>query len=504
MSTNNNNGASSEHKKHIPFSWPCELTENEKKVYGLTAYRLIAYPYKWIHRRVESVDFAQSDARRHTSVDFTIPKNIIETLRKSSSDDVFNYVWVPIALLKKRVLADLDVRDEREGSVPVLVQRDKEAVTIEAMSILAEKTLLKIKANTSFDEDEKTILRQVLSLVISQEPQKAKETHQKIIKEQLTGLYQALCIRFYKDKSEKLLDEKTLQKFFTKFVLLLNDTRHKVFKNALKDLVENYFFFVSVRTSHERRIIKYSYIMKNRPHKTGSGPLVTFKEKLIWWKSEQGILLPRVDSCASLHVEIIPPPEYNIERVVLQPEKQNEEKEPDPIVIDQDNYPSFEKSGVKADFYPRRINIHLPNQLKDKARIGEEALLIIAPSQSIVSKMFLWSLLGLITLLVNILFFQTIVRNEEVHAMVTLIVLTMNLPNLYWVRSEEHPATYKFLFGLRLGLSLSIVAFWGLAIMLMLHYESVFLWCLLLIDYALTLFLFCWPYVQESLRRASL
>jgi len=73
--------------------------------------------------------------RRHISVDFNIPKGIgAEELSDS-------FRLVPLALLQKAVLRDLDVRDDRGRSLAVLTQGQNTIVATECLIALAEQVL---------------------------------------------------------------------------------------------------------------------------------------------------------------------------------------------------------------------------------------------------------------------------------------------------------------------------------------------------------------------------
>lgn len=81
---------------------------------------LIADESTWVERRVESVSFiSETKHRRHTSVHFDVPG----FPQRPGTAPSATLVWVPIALLKKDVLRNLDVRDEEGRALPVLSAR---------------------------------------------------------------------------------------------------------------------------------------------------------------------------------------------------------------------------------------------------------------------------------------------------------------------------------------------------------------------------------------------
>jgi len=76
---------------------------------------LIAYPHRWINRRVETVELlSYEETRRRVSVDYTLDA---ETQKSLTLPDG---VVVPITALTKEARRNFDLRDEGGRSVPVL------------------------------------------------------------------------------------------------------------------------------------------------------------------------------------------------------------------------------------------------------------------------------------------------------------------------------------------------------------------------------------------------
>jgi hypothetical protein len=98
--------------------WPDdELAAAVPAVAAKTA-RLLADEERWVHRRVETIELLDArELRRHTSVDFTVPRF------PPLADDEGDVDYVPVSLLRKGVLTAFDMRDESDAAVPVLTRR---------------------------------------------------------------------------------------------------------------------------------------------------------------------------------------------------------------------------------------------------------------------------------------------------------------------------------------------------------------------------------------------
>jgi hypothetical protein len=95
------------------------LHSRELRAFGLILFALMADWKSWVARRVETVTFADPDTvRRRVSVDFTVPK-LPPVLELDSPPLRF----LPLALLRKRRLTNLDLRDEHGCALPLLTRR---------------------------------------------------------------------------------------------------------------------------------------------------------------------------------------------------------------------------------------------------------------------------------------------------------------------------------------------------------------------------------------------
>lgn len=101
---------------------------------GGALFLLMDDPTEWVHRRVETVTFVDaSSIRRKVSVDFDVPD---DRARPREGPPL-----IPLTLLEKRTLVDLDVRDEAGASCPVLNADENGFVTWSLLSRVAYQAL---------------------------------------------------------------------------------------------------------------------------------------------------------------------------------------------------------------------------------------------------------------------------------------------------------------------------------------------------------------------------
>jgi hypothetical protein len=100
------------------------------------AQLLLLDTHRWIHRRVERVEFTETDlAHWQFSVDFTVPVGLKPFQRRLAKPDIF---FLPIALLRKwPPLMKLDIRSEEGRSVPLLTSEKNRRVDAAALAGLA-------------------------------------------------------------------------------------------------------------------------------------------------------------------------------------------------------------------------------------------------------------------------------------------------------------------------------------------------------------------------------
>lgn len=121
--------------------WPDEGYESRAAFYGIRTSALIANEPRWIHRRVERLELIdETRARRHMSVDFTLPD-----LPAAEWDPTPELQWlIPVALLQKRPMIDLDVRDAAGDALSVLTREQNSAIACELLTSQARETLVEL------------------------------------------------------------------------------------------------------------------------------------------------------------------------------------------------------------------------------------------------------------------------------------------------------------------------------------------------------------------------
>jgi len=95
---------------------------------GFACADLIAYPKRWINRRVETVEMlSQEETRRRVSVDFTLSADQRAALTTRHGQ------VVPISVLSKHPLRHFDLRDERDAAMPILNRADNAELAVIAL-----------------------------------------------------------------------------------------------------------------------------------------------------------------------------------------------------------------------------------------------------------------------------------------------------------------------------------------------------------------------------------
>lgn len=105
---------------------------------GLAAGLLVVSFERWVHRRVESVQFmGQSRIRRHVSVDFRLPRVAFD----GEDPPVGAMHLVPLTFLQKVPLTSFDLRDESGRALPLLTRHENGWVSWSILVAAAELLL---------------------------------------------------------------------------------------------------------------------------------------------------------------------------------------------------------------------------------------------------------------------------------------------------------------------------------------------------------------------------
>jgi hypothetical protein len=95
------------------------LSARDKRTVGLMTARLLLLWNRWVHRRVDRVEFIDEDAVRRTlSIDFTLPHWFHDA--RQTPDARAGRQLVPLLFLHKGVLVNFSLTTERGASLPLL------------------------------------------------------------------------------------------------------------------------------------------------------------------------------------------------------------------------------------------------------------------------------------------------------------------------------------------------------------------------------------------------
>ncbi len=104
---------------------------------GWACTDLIAWPERWVNRRVETIDMlAHEETRRRVSIDLTLTEDEVALLT------IPDGVVVPLAVLTKEKRRNFDLRDESGGSVPVLGRTQNGVLGLIAAIEAADRALM--------------------------------------------------------------------------------------------------------------------------------------------------------------------------------------------------------------------------------------------------------------------------------------------------------------------------------------------------------------------------
>jgi hypothetical protein len=140
-------------------AWPGEVIEERAADIAEAADVLLRYQAAWRHRRVETITvLSHEEARRHVSIDFTVPDEQREALRISAEEFV-----VPLTLLGKRPLVHFDLRNEEQHAIPLL--------TAEQHRTIARELLYRQLENDVSDDAVVLAAGDLIEAVLVDEPQ---------------------------------------------------------------------------------------------------------------------------------------------------------------------------------------------------------------------------------------------------------------------------------------------------------------------------------------------
>lgn len=377
---------------HIIDNSKPPIDPEDRRRLGLVTATLILRQQEWLHRRVEHVTFEDADLmRRSNSVDFTIPRWVLEILGVKGTKPIM--IAVPVTLFRKNTLVHFNLNDEHSGALPLLL--GPQAATLAGMALLASAELVLNNGDlpSSIVDD--------MNEVASADPDDA---------------YGAQARLFSQERTDPQMREELQQ--------------HNLFSALVSTFIEHYIAAVVVRVRlGQRRVIHFAYdeprvdIAYGRAHRLS----VAFG-MLAGRLSHTAYILASGGDAASYHIESEAPEGLMIS--TRETIYKGDKKPPD----------------HKVDSF-RRSHVHY-SKLARTSRLAVR--LRISPlSSTIIRVGALTSALTLIAVLFARVFVHSISQHGRIEAM-AIVLSVPTLLSVYVLRTDEHPATTRILWPIRI------------------------------------------------------
>lgn len=260
--------------------WP--VTGANLKLTGGAVALMIARAPRWIHRRVERVSYpGELSVRRRVSVDFHLPVN--GPIDQAGLLPIQHLV--PLAVLRKRLLLTLDVRDEGGSALPFLTQDQNGLVSASALITAAEGILLGVPSEET---------RERLATVASAWPEEA------------VAAMAALQADRQRDPSSEAAE------------LLQNDK----FESLVRGFAYNFLLLVAVDpVPGNRRVLKFAYDEPVRWSARTRSDLglqsISLLARMAWAPAPFFYIVPGLAYAGSYHFEVEAPIGLEVEAAGL-------------------------------------------------------------------------------------------------------------------------------------------------------------------------------------------
>jgi len=110
---------------------------------------MVAEPERYIHRRVETVEFLDERLlRRRLSVDFSVPE-----IAGGANPGAAESVWLPVTVMRKSLLRSFDLRDEAGRALPLLTATQTADLSDLILRVVAFDALATKPVSRSLAED---------------------------------------------------------------------------------------------------------------------------------------------------------------------------------------------------------------------------------------------------------------------------------------------------------------------------------------------------------------
>ena len=242
---------------------------------GAAVLLLFNYGHRWVHRRVESVRFYDTDlVRRRVSVDFTLPRAV----RPETADA---RAYVPLALLQKGPLTNFDLRDELGAPLPLLT-------TSQAGRLVFDE-LVAIAAGALAPGDDADALRALLWDVVVGDPQTAAER---------LGTIESDWPHVW---------------------------AHAPLRGLVKTLAPSFLVIAPLYDARRRRVLKFAY---DAPSRRETGRVERVLMSLGWAARRNAFPLPNVGRTGSYHFELAHEPDLEVAADIFAVDPESEERLP--------------------------------------------------------------------------------------------------------------------------------------------------------------------------------
>jgi hypothetical protein len=373
--------------------WPSRWTPTQARDVAACTFALLFNTRRWVHRRTELISFIdENSTRRHISVDFTLPELPDNMLGIDIGGERIAYV--PLTLLRKRVLSDFSLCDEEGRTLPLLTRTQNADIAVAMLLHLAQVVL-----DTPLLDD---------------------------VREDLQTI--AGPIKEAEEAFERLNSDDATHPSYTQRRALLAEPRMRA---LMEDFVHSFLFLVPMPAQHgKRRIIKFSYEeepgLRVRPN----------HGKLHWLTQTVGCapisyLIPSssIGDSASFHAEIFVPEELEITRTRTIDLKRHE------VLSDR-----IEPVGAQ------RVHVYSPNEQRTIWGLVEVSVLVARKGLLMASVVV--SLLTSIMLTTT--FLNLTATSKSTDAASAFLLAIPAIFSGYLLRPDEHPLVTKLFAGLRM------------------------------------------------------
>jgi hypothetical protein len=360
------------------------LTDADSSEIGIMTARLLLPWNRWVHRRVERLEFCDEDAvRRNVSIDFTLPYWFHE-IRATPLREPKRHL-VPLLFLRKGALLNFGLWTENGTSLPLL-NSAQNAQVAEATLVALAGTVLNAPVPPEIRCDIRSLVRQP--------------------KTEALATYNNLF-----NSSDPAASARAAL------------GKHPVFPVTAEAFVENYLALtvLDIRR-HERRIVHLSYedtlveiLSKRRRSRLEQLRSIAFGRSRI-----MAFAVPTVGDADSYHFEVESPDD-------LQVNTREHYHRVQPGVTPQPT--------VKSGSY-KRVHIHFPQA--EPGTLASVAVRLLPRSSTIVRSAVFASLLALIAILVVTLRIDEIKQGATGgETAATLLLATIGIAGLFIVRQSE-------------------------------------------------------------------